>query len=73
MSKSLDRVIQAIVHDVPDLDIGILITIDKDNCLSLCSATRDEETSPAGRALLSVLCKALWPNGGGGTVNKLPL
>lgn len=70
---SLDRVIQAIVHDIPDLEIGVLITIDKDNCLSLCSATRDGETSPAGRELLSRLCRALWPNGGGGTVNKLPL
>jgi hypothetical protein len=70
---SLEKVIQAIVSDVPGLDIGVLITIDKGNCLSMVTATADGVTSPAADELLKRLCGALWPNGGGGTANKLPL
>lgn len=69
----LNEIIRAIVEDIPDIDIGVLITIDKDNCLSMVAATRDGKTGPAASALLSRLSKALWPNGGGDTANKMPL
>lgn len=70
---SLERIIQAIVQDIPGIDIGVLITIDKDHCLSMVTATHDGTTSAAASELLSRLSRALWPNGGGGTVNKLPI
>ena len=70
---SLDNIIHAIVDDLPGVDIGVLIIIDKDHCLSLVAATKDGAVSNDGRELLSRISRALWPNGGGGIANKLPI
>jgi len=72
-SMSLDKIIRAIVEDLPGVDIGVLIVIDKDHCLSMVSAIEGDSISTEGLELLSRLSRALWPNGGGGTVNKLPI
>lgn len=56
-----------------DLNMGVLITVDDKNCLSMSAATRDGIESPVASMLLSRISAVLFPRGGGDTVNKLPI
>lgn len=57
-----------------DLNVAVLITVHKDNSLSMVAATRPGLVSPAASILLSRVSAAIWPNGGpaGNVANKIP-
>lgn len=54
-----------------DLNVGILITVDKDNVLSMSVRRRDGLQSPAAEVLIARIADILFR--GSNTVNKLPI
>lgn len=54
-----------------DLNVGILITVDKDNVLSMSVRRRDGLQSPATEAMISLIAEKLFS--GARVINKLPI
>jgi hypothetical protein len=54
-----------------DLNVGILITVDKDNALSMTVRRRADLQSPAAEIMISRLAELLFR--GSPTINKLPI
>jgi len=57
--------------DDHDLNVGILITVDKDNVLSMTVRRRKDLQSPAAEVLIRRIADILF--NGSHTVNKLPI
>lgn len=57
--------------DDHDLNVGILITVDKDNVLSMTVRRRKDLQSPAAEVLIRSIADILF--NGSHTVNKLPI
>jgi len=56
-----------------DLNIVVLITVDRTGALSLVSKTRPGWVSPGAGILLRRITEAVWPGGAAaGAANKLP-
>ena len=59
--------------DEYDLNIVVLITVDREGALSFVSKKRKDWESPAAGSLINRLTHAVWPGGAAaGAANKLP-
>lgn len=69
-SRWEDEELYELVDD-HDLNVGILITVDKDNVLSMTVRRRKDLQSPAAEVLIRRIADILFK--GSNTVNKLPI